>query len=144
MSDGQVIAAVLLVVALYRIGAEIISRKLEIRRNVMWETLFELPPVDPDRQVPDHRLTANASRRRMWQTWRREHPEHASLPDRIVAMYALYGLADAARCKSCAHLVREDYHNTTYYKCGLSRTSRGAGTDWRVSWQACGRYSEEE
>ena len=46
-------------------------------------------------------------------------------------------------CKGCLHLRRTPGTSGTYYKCDLAQLSRGSGTDWRVGWQACGRYEVE-
>lgn len=47
---------------------------------------------------------------------------------------------DGATCKSCAHLIRDDWHNKTYLKCNLRKHTRGAGSDHRASWPACKKY----
>jgi hypothetical protein len=49
-----------------------------------------------------------------------------------------------AKCKTCARLIRHDYHHRTYYKCPLRGDTQGAATDHRVGWNACSYYAETE
>jgi hypothetical protein len=71
-------------------------------------------------------------------------PAQASrLPQRIRAMHATYGTNPGERCGTCRHLVCKHY-NKRYYKCDQTRQSNGPGTDWRVSWDACGRWEPRE
>lgn len=44
--------------------------------------------------------------------------------------------APGETCGTCVHLVRA-WGRRTYFKCALSRQSRGPATDTRVSWPAC-------
>ena len=63
----------------------------------------------------------------------------AILPDRIRAMYRLYGKATGYRCKDCGHFYRRRW-DKTYFKCDLNRDTHGPGTDWRANWAACGKW----
>lgn len=111
----------------------------------MSDTLFNLPDPSPEWQHSDERLSSKERRERLYRSWRRMHPEHRDLPDRIVGMYALHGTdAGARQCKTCSNCIAEEYHNRRYYKCAMSRQSRGAATDWRLSWLACGVYKPIE
>ncbi len=65
------------------------------------------------------------------------------LPMRIRAMHQTYGVTEGQTCKTCAHLVCKHF-NKRYYKCDLTRQTNGPGTDWRVSWDACGLWEPRE
>ncbi len=67
-----------------------------------------------------------------------------SLPKRITDMHTLYGRQDSQTCGACAMCLRRSYHRKTYFKCVLNRQSRGAATDWRASWPACGKFLERK
>lgn len=62
-------------------------------------------------------------------------------PWRIRAMYSAYGVTEGERCGTCAHLYMRQF-NHRYYKCSMAKQSNGPDTDWRVSWQACGKWEE--
>lgn len=47
-----------------------------------------------------------------------------------------------AKCKTCQHFRKFDYHNKKLYKCHLRGYSHGPGTDHRVRWDACAKYEE--
>ena len=53
----------------------------------------------------------------------------------------LYGVTEGRQCKTCKHLTSHT-RARTYYKCLLRGVTRGAGTDHRAGWPACGRYEE--
>ncbi len=54
----------------------------------------------------------------------------------------LHGKTEDKKCKTCALLgVRSFAKN--YYKCTLVSSSGNPATDWRVNWQACGKYQPE-
>lgn len=63
-------------------------------------------------------------------------------PSNLQQMYLQYGDYPGRTCGECAHLFDPGHGNgrKRYYKCGLSAVTRGPGTDWRKSWQACGRF----
>lgn len=65
------------------------------------------------------------------------------LPMRIRAMHSTYGTTPGERCGTCAHLYVRRY-NRRYYKCGLTKQTAGPSTDWRVGWEACGRWRSRE
>jgi hypothetical protein len=46
------------------------------------------------------------------------------------------------RCKHCSHLFAKKYAGT-YYKCDLRNNTNGPGTDQRVNWQACSKFSKD-
>lgn len=53
-----------------------------------------------------------------------------------------FGLGpDGAKCKTCQRLLGRRFAKT-YYKCALREETRGAGSDHRVNWPACGQYLE--
>lgn len=63
------------------------------------------------------------------------------LPKRIEDMHTLYGVTPNKTCGTCNHLIRYK-QGTTWFKCGLARQSASTATDWRVKWQACGKWEE--
>jgi len=64
-------------------------------------------------------------------------------PWRLRVMHRMYGSDPDHTCGQCKHLIAKRY-DKTYYKCDLTRMTNGPGTDWRVSWRACGRFEERE
>lgn len=62
-------------------------------------------------------------------------------PQRIKAMWAIYGRLEGQRCGTCKHCLRLRY-SRVYLKCARSKMTNGAGTDWRAGWAACGAYEE--
>lgn len=64
-------------------------------------------------------------------------------PMRIRAMHSVYGLTEGQTCGTCRHLICKHY-SKRYYKCGMARQTSSAATDWRVSWQACGKWEARE
>lgn len=65
------------------------------------------------------------------------------LPPQIATMHKAYGVTEGQRCLTCAHLFARRYHDKTYWKCDKSAVTRGAGSDWRKSWRACGLWQKE-
>lgn len=57
-------------------------------------------------------------------------------------LLVMNGQAEGKQCKTCVHLVRKEL-SATYFKCNKFKNTAGPGTDWRVSWQACGLYEED-
>lgn len=43
------------------------------------------------------------------------------------------------KCAECSILVQVDHGSKSFYKCKLRGITRGAGTDHRLSWDACSR-----
>lgn len=64
-------------------------------------------------------------------------------PMRLRQMHAAYGRDPEHTCGQCKHLVARKF-GRTYYKCDLTRQTAGPGTDWRVSWEACGKFEMSE
>ena len=64
-------------------------------------------------------------------------------PARLRVMHKMYGRDPAHACGSCRHLIARHY-SKVYYKCGLTRLTCGPQTDWRMRWEACGKYEEGE
>ena len=62
----------------------------------------------------------------------------SDLPKRITQMRLMHGANDAHKCGDCAHLLQR----RNYRKCSLTRQTRGAATDWRARWPACGKFAE--
>lgn len=68
----------------------------------------------------------------------------AETPERLNPCVRVFGAGpEGATCKSCEHLLRWDYHNKRYLKCGLRRNTHGAATDHKANWAACARYVRE-
>ena len=60
---------------------------------------------------------------------------------RSLALVARYGSGpEGARCGTCAHFRKFDYHDQRYAKCDLYGISHSEATDWRAKWAACGKY----
>lgn len=71
-------------------------------------------------------------------------PRNTYLPARIDTMHRVYGMVEGKTCKTCDNLISSaGYTAKTVYKCTLSKMSHSEATDWRVGWQACGKYIEE-
>ena len=49
---------------------------------------------------------------------------------------------DDKRCKHCQHLFFRQF-DKKYYKCALRQNTKGAATDQRVNWRACGKFEEK-
>ena len=62
----------------------------------------------------------------------------------IEKMHLLYGGSPStAKCGDCVHLkVHQCSH--VYYKCELYGVTRGTATDWRVGYDACGKFKRRE
>lgn len=54
----------------------------------------------------------------------------------------LHGETQGNKCKTCIHLCTRNF-SKTYFKCELFNTSGNPGSDWRINWQACGKYEED-
>ena len=65
-------------------------------------------------------------------------------PQRLKWMHGLYGTHEGETCGTCKHFWRQTYHRKVYFKCRMTRISRGPGTDWRVGWAACGRWERRD
>lgn len=67
-----------------------------------------------------------------------------ALPKSVQEMHKLYGAHAGRTCGECAHLFDSGHGSgrKRYYKCELSRVTRGPGTDWRKHWRACGRFAD--
>jgi len=55
-----------------------------------------------------------------------------------------YNRTEGKKCKQCALLIKDTYHNKAYYKCQLRGISRSMATDHRINWNACGQFKEKE
>lgn len=66
-------------------------------------------------------------------------------PQRHAHMLRLYGQCEGYLCRDCAHLVRKiGGYRGYFFKRELFGITSSAATDWRLSWQACGRFEERE
>jgi hypothetical protein len=64
-------------------------------------------------------------------------------PARLAEMHAIFGVSLGNICGDCMHFHRYQ-QSTRWQKCDLTRQTAGPGTDWRVNWTACGRYTPRE
>jgi hypothetical protein len=62
----------------------------------------------------------------------------------IQKMHLIYGgRTSAAKCGACVHLkVHQCSH--VYFKCEIYSVTRGMATDWRVGYDACGKFKQKE
>ncbi len=61
---------------------------------------------------------------------------------RLEKMHVLYGAGPIGRrCGACVHLVGREF-SRTYYKCDRYAVTGGTATDWKLSWEACGKFEE--
>lgn len=63
---------------------------------------------------------------------------------KIAYMVTAYGNPPpGVTCGDCVHLYR--HHSPadkTFFKCGKYGFTRGAATDWRMSWTGCGQWEQ--
>lgn len=45
-------------------------------------------------------------------------------------------------CGECAHAIRKDYNDKSYWKCTENGMSNGPATDLRLKWPSCVRFLE--
>jgi hypothetical protein len=78
----------------------------------------------------------------LWNDWwlRQTASNVIQYPLRLVNMWKLHGCVEN-KCGNCVHLVTKKMGGT-YFKCDLSLVTAGPATDWRKSWQACGKFKE--
>lgn len=56
-------------------------------------------------------------------------------------MHRVYGVAaPGVTCGGCCFLIRSGGGDGGFPKCSAFRVTCGPGTDWRIRWQACGKY----
>jgi len=56
----------------------------------------------------------------------------------LAVMHKAFGTIAGKTCGECVHLVTHS-RATTWFKCELTRPG-GPTTDWRKTWQACGKF----
>ena len=65
------------------------------------------------------------------------------LEKKIAAMHREYGTLSGVKCQNCPHL--DAYMNAdctrVWRKCKMYGVTFGPGTDWRVSYDACGAFT---
>ena len=69
---------------------------------------------------------------------------NAAENEKIHAMHRRFGTCGVLKCDGCSHLLRYEYTKRRYYKCELYGTSCSKGTDWRLTYQACGMRDIEQ
>lgn len=93
-------------------------------------------------------MTDEAQRIPLFPEWEQEHAQEIAdaerTPERIQKMWRSFGRDNNATCGNCQHFQDFRYHNKHYFKCDLYGISHGAGTDWRKSWNACGKFVRSE
>ena len=63
--------------------------------------------------------------------------------NKLAVKYHLRSGPEGKRCKDCAHHYIKSCANT-YHKCDQVMETNGPGTDIRVGWQACERFTQRE
>jgi hypothetical protein len=75
--------------------------------------------------------------------WAKQYSESEAAKNDRNPMIRKFGKSEGNKCKDCVHLFRVQ-HNTKYYlKCGVRGITRGAGTDHRAKWNACGKFEKQ-
>ena len=59
-------------------------------------------------------------------------------------LIAAYGIKVGVKCKSCIFLKRFGQGRKTWSKCEKATLEGHLATDWRVAWQACGKFETEK
>ena len=57
----------------------------------------------------------------------------------LIAVYGSYLQEPGQRCKDCGHF-RRYRQSKSWFKCALRKNTRGAATDHRANYSACGRF----
>lgn len=76
----------------------------------------------------------------LYPEWQTEHPPEPPIAPQIKQMYNAYGRTPGEKCKNCVYLERIPGHTKTYFKCKLTKQTNGPATDWRLHWEACGKW----
>ena len=81
-----------------------------------------------------------------WKLWKIKHTDHIAkaLPRRIREMRAVHGELNGRFCGDCVHFIQLGSYARNYYKCEKSKLTHGDGTDWRMKWPACGKFSDRK
>lgn len=63
----------------------------------------------------------------------------------LIAMHSVHGHGpEGKRCGECAHVVKHHQGNATFFKCHAYDGGRGSNTsDWRLKWEACGKFQAD-
>lgn len=70
----------------------------------------------------------------------KEQYARESAKKKVEKMHKMYGKYPGMNiCGECKHCVGME-HARVYWKCELYGITGGPGTDWRKSWQACGKF----
>lgn len=60
-------------------------------------------------------------------------------------LLAVYGIKEGETCKNCIFRIRFSQGSKTWSKCkiGNPQMEGHIATDWRVAWQACGKFESK-
>lgn len=72
-----------------------------------------------------------------------KRPENYSAVVAHQKLIQLHGKTEGKKCKDCDFCFSYTFAKT-YYKCSLFSTSGSPSSDWRVRWDACGRFKQEK
>lgn len=61
---------------------------------------------------------------------------------KIDLMHREFGFSPGNKCKTCDNLIVQQA-NRRYYKCEVYGATDSEASDWRLSYDACGKYNKE-
>ena len=73
----------------------------------------------------------------------RSEAKRARRAKQIEKMHIAYGVIDGKQCGDCANLITLS-HAKDYHKCKLYGITGGPATDWRLRYDACGKFVQRD
>ena len=72
--------------------------------------------------------------------WAQQYRDSEAAKDDQNPMIRKFGKTIGGKCKDCSYLVRVQHNTKHYLKCKIRGITKGAGTDHRAKWNACGKF----